>query len=47
MAAYVMYQAEVLDGERYEKYKPLAAESIRQAGGRYIVRGGDGDVLEW
>jgi uncharacterized protein (DUF1330 family) len=46
MAAYVIYQAEVLDAERYEKYKPLAAESIRQAGGNYIVRGGDVDALE-
>jgi uncharacterized protein (DUF1330 family) len=46
MAAYVIYQAEVLDSERYDKYKTLAAESIREAGGRYIVRGGDVDVLE-
>ena len=46
MAAYVIYQAEVLDSERYEVYKTAAAESIRRAGGRYIVRGGDVDVLE-
>ncbi len=46
MAAYVIYQAEVLDPERYEAYKPVAAESVRRAGGRYIVRGGDIDVLE-
>ena len=26
MAAYVIYQAEVLDPERYETYKPVAAE---------------------
>ncbi len=46
MAVYVIYQAEVLDSERYEIYKPAAAESVRRAGGRYIVRGGDIDVLE-
>ncbi|MGO9659572.1 MAG: DUF1330 domain-containing protein [Acidimicrobiales bacterium] len=46
MAAYVIYQAEVLDSERYEVYKTAAAESVRRAGGRYIVRGGDVDVLE-
>jgi uncharacterized protein (DUF1330 family) len=46
MAAYVVYQAEVLDSERYEAYKAEAAESIRAAGGRYIVRGGDIEVLE-
>jgi len=46
MAAYVIYQGEVLDPERYELYKVAAAESIRAAGGRYIVRGGDIDALE-
>ncbi|HYA45231.1 MAG TPA: DUF1330 domain-containing protein [Acidimicrobiales bacterium] len=46
MAAYVIYQGEVLDAERYEAYKTRAAESVRAAGGRYIVRGGDVEVLE-
>ena len=46
MAAYVIYQGEILDPERYEEYKVLAAESIAAAGGRYIVRGGEVDVLE-
>lgn len=46
MAAYVVYQGEVLDAERYEDYKVLAAASISAAGGRYIVRGGAVDVLE-
>lgn len=46
MPAYVIYQAEVTDPARYEDYKPLAAESIAAAGGRYLVRGGDIEVLE-
>ena len=46
MTAYVIYQGEVLDPERYEVYKAQAAESIAAAGGRYIVRGGEVDVLE-
>lgn len=46
MAAYVIYQGEVLDAERYEEYKVRAAESIIAAGGRYLVRGGDIEVLE-
>jgi uncharacterized protein (DUF1330 family) len=46
MPAYVIYQGEVLDPERYEAYKPLAAASIAAAGGRYVVRGGDVEVLE-
>jgi hypothetical protein len=47
MATYVIYQCDVLDAERYEAYKPKAAASVRAAGGRYIVRGGDAEVLEW
>lgn len=46
MPAYVIYQAEVLDPERYEEYKILAAASVAAAGGRYLVRGGTFDVLE-
>ncbi len=46
MAAYVIYQGEVVDPEVYEQYKVLAAESIAEAGGRYLARGGEIDVLE-
>ena len=46
MAAYVIYQGEVTDPERYEDYKSKAAASIVAAGGRYVVRGGDIEVLE-
>ena len=46
MAAYVIYQGEVLDPVRYEEYKTAAAASIAAAGGRYVVRGGDVEVLE-
>jgi uncharacterized protein (DUF1330 family) len=46
MPAYVIYQGEVLDPERYEEYKVKAAASLLAAGGRYVVRGGDIEVLE-
>jgi uncharacterized protein (DUF1330 family) len=46
VAAYMIYQAEVTDPERYEQYRTKAAESIRAAGGRYLARGGEIDVLE-
>jgi uncharacterized protein (DUF1330 family) len=46
MAAYVIYQGEVIDPARYEQYKVSAAASIARAGGRYLVRGGDVEVLE-
>ena len=46
MAAYVIYQAEVLDAERYEQYRAQVTEIISAAGGRYLVRGGAFEVLE-
>ena len=46
MPAYVIYQGEVTDPVRYEEYKTQAAACIVAAGGRYIVRGGDVEVLE-
>jgi uncharacterized protein (DUF1330 family) len=46
MPAYVIYQGEVTDPERYAQYRPLAAESIEAAGGRYLARGGEIEVLE-
>jgi uncharacterized protein (DUF1330 family) len=46
VAAYVIYQGEVLDPVRYEEYKTRAAASLAAASARYVVRGGDVDVLE-
>jgi uncharacterized protein (DUF1330 family) len=46
VAAYVVYQGEVTDPKRYDEYKAKAAASIVAAGGRYLVRGGDIEVLE-
>jgi uncharacterized protein (DUF1330 family) len=46
VTAYVIYQGEVLDQARYDEYKTKAADSIIAAGGRYLVRGGDIEVLE-
>jgi uncharacterized protein (DUF1330 family) len=46
MSAYVIYQGEVLDPDRYDEYRVKAADSILAAGGKYLVRGGEVDVLE-
>jgi uncharacterized protein (DUF1330 family) len=46
MPAYVIYQGEVLDPEQYDEYKAKAAKTILAAGGKYLVRGGDVEVLE-
>jgi uncharacterized protein (DUF1330 family) len=46
VAAYVIYQGEVLDAKLYDEYRTRAAASILAAGGEYLVRGGDVEVLE-
>jgi uncharacterized protein (DUF1330 family) len=46
LPAYVIYQGDVTDPDRYEEYKQRAAESIEAAGGCYLARGGEVQVLE-
>ncbi len=46
MSAYVIAEIDVEDPEGYEKYKPLANESIAKHGGRFLSRGGKTGVFE-
>ena len=46
MSAYVISELEVLDPVAIETYRTLAAKSIAQYGGRYLVRGGAADAAE-
>ena len=46
MPAYVLVDVDVTDPDRYDRYRPLAAASVEQHGGRYLVRGGASEVLE-
>ena len=46
MSAFIVYQAEVHDPEQYERYKAKAGPALEAAGARYLVRGGDIEVLE-
>jgi uncharacterized protein (DUF1330 family) len=46
MSAYIVVQIDVEDLETYERYKELAPPSIREYGGRYIVRAGATETLE-
>ena len=46
MSAYVIVDIAVNDPERYEQYKQLAAPTVEQYGGRYVVRGGQAENLE-
>ena len=43
---YIYAELDVTDPGLFETYRPLAAASIAEFGGRYVVRGGDAKVLE-
>lgn len=46
MKGYLFAEIEITDPETYRQYMPLAAAAIAAFGGRYLVRGGDPEVLE-
>ncbi len=43
---YVYAEVEVTDPELYATYSPKAAAAIAAFGGRYLVRGGNAEVIE-
>jgi len=46
MPAYVIAETDVHDPQQYERYKAAAPGAIAAGGGRFIVRGGESEVLE-
>src|SRR5215475_8464045 len=46
MSAYVISEVETRDSAAMETYRGMAARTIAQYGGRYIVRGGAAEVAE-
>lgn len=46
MAAYVIVEIDIVDPVGYEEYKKQAAATVEKYGGKYIVRGGQTEVLE-
>lgn len=46
MPAYIVVEVEVLDPDRYEKYKSMVPPSLKAYGGRFLVRGGKVETLE-
>ena len=46
MSAYVIVEIDVHDPIGYEEYKKRASAAVEAHGGKYIVRGGQTEVLE-
>ena len=46
MAAYVIASIEVTDPDAYAEYRARVLPTIERHGGRFLVRGGDSEVLE-
>jgi uncharacterized protein (DUF1330 family) len=46
MSAYIIVDIEITDPVQYETYKQLAAPTVAQYDGRYVVRGGAVQILE-
>src|ERR1700758_1747387 len=46
MPAYIIVEIEIVDPVGYEEYKNLAGATVEKHGGKYIVRGGQTEVLE-
>jgi uncharacterized protein (DUF1330 family) len=46
MAAYLIADIEVTDRDGYEIYRRGVAETIAAFGGRFLVRGGESELLE-
>ncbi len=46
MAAYIVLNIDVTDPVRYADYAAAAGATVKQFGGRYLVRGGKAEALE-
>jgi uncharacterized protein (DUF1330 family) len=46
VAAYVIASIDVTDPDLYAEYRAQVPATIEQYGGRFVVRGGDKEVLE-
>jgi len=46
MPAYVIAETDITDPEQYARYMAASPAAIAEGGGRFVVRGGDVEVLE-
>ena len=46
MAGYVIADVDVTDSELFAEYRKLVSATVEQYGGKYLVRGGETEVVE-
>jgi uncharacterized protein (DUF1330 family) len=46
MPAYIIVEVEIQNQKEYEEYKKLVPATLKQYGGKFIVRGGKTETLE-
>jgi uncharacterized protein (DUF1330 family) len=46
MPAYIIAEVDVTNPAAYETYRPLAGASVAQYGGKFLVRGGNAQLVE-
>lgn len=46
MAAYLVADVEVRNPDEFRKYSDRVVATVKQYGGRYLIRGGETEVLE-
>lgn len=46
MKGYVVFQENVFDQSKFDRYKSMSPQSIKKYGGQFVVRGGQIDTLE-
>ena len=46
MPAYLIVETDIHDAEQYKQYTSAVPATIEQYGGRFVVRGGEFEVLE-
>jgi len=46
MAAYVIAMVNVTDNDKYKKYMVKASQACAEYGGKYLVRGGETEIME-
>jgi len=46
MSAYIIVEVIVKDPVRYEDYKKLTPDSLKPYGGKFVVRGGEAELIE-